>query len=198
MADPLHVPRRRVPVQLRLQDGRSLVGEAYLALRRADGSQERLLDRLNDVAERYLPIAIADRHLLVRKAAVVSARLVDPVEAAAARDDHASGLVPVEVALSVGPAETGDLRAGTEQAHDRALDKLNRVVSDFVALLDGDTITFVNTHHVVAVLERPTARRPFRRAGATAEGADARSPGIRIPPDPLDLPAGWAEREEPT
>ena len=128
-----------------------------MALARA-GAQERLLDRLNDGSERFLPIAAHGRHLLVRKTAIVTAWTLDESEVRAGLETPRYREIPVEVAMSVGPVIEGCLLADTDPLHDRALDNLNRVVEPFVALLGREAITLVNTAHVVSVVERATQR----------------------------------------
>jgi hypothetical protein len=149
---PRHVPRRRLPVHLQLSDGRVVVGEAYVAIGGA-GHEERLLDRLNDSGEHFLPIAVDGRHLLVRKMSVVSAWTTDmnevQAEAEAPRRD-----ILVEVVTSRGPVLEGHLRTEGASPNDRALDVLNGLTAPFVALLSPGGIALVNTGHVVAVLEQ--------------------------------------------
>lgn len=175
MADPLHVPRQRVSVRLQLADGRSVAGDAYVAIDTGDGHVEQLGDRLNNASERFLPIAVGDRHLLVRKAAIVSALTSSPTGAAANPVARPARVIRVEVRLSVGEPATGDLFVANPRANDRALDYLNRINGDFVALMDRDGMTLVNTHYVVAVMEQPDHHRPTARADSAIAFEDARS-----------------------
>ena len=153
----VHVPRRRIPVRLQLANGRSVAGEAYVAIAGA-GAQERLLDRLNDESEHFLPVATAGRHLLVRKSAIVSAWTSDRGEVSAALEARHAREIPVEVATFGGSVIEGRLLAGTDRVTDRALDNLNQVVGPFVPLLARESITLVNTSHVVSVLEQQAVR----------------------------------------
>jgi hypothetical protein len=169
MSDGLYVPRRRVRVQIQLANGRTVAGEAYVAVHRGDGEREHLIDRLNDSSERFLPIAVEDRHLLVRKSAVVSVRTADASDTQLGSRSPGLRQIPVTVAMAVGPDVTGDLLAWPGRARDRALDNLNRLSSAFVALQQEDSITLVNTQHVIAVLERPVQNAsPAREDGVAA------------------------------
>lgn len=152
LSRPYHVPRRRMPVRLQLADGQVVAGAAYVAVPGA-GAQERLLDRLNDFREHFLPIAAEGRHLLVRKTAIVSAWTADLSEVRAERQASRAREIAVEVITSRGPAIEGYLGSERTPSNDRALDILNRLGAPFVALLGQEAITFVNTAHVVAVLE---------------------------------------------
>ena len=53
----LWVPRRRVPVQVQMADRTLLSGELYADVKSLDGTPGRVLDRLNDSAETFLPLA---------------------------------------------------------------------------------------------------------------------------------------------
>lgn len=142
-----------MPVRLQLFDGRVVAGEAYVALEGA-GAHEHLLARLNDASEHFLPIATEGRHLLVRKASIVSAWTADVSELRAELEVFGLREIPVEVVTSRGPVIEGDLRAGCRLGMDRALDILNQLDMPFVALLARDAITLVNTAHIVAVVEQ--------------------------------------------
>jgi hypothetical protein len=181
MADPLLVPRRRVAVELQLSDGRLVSGDAYVAVHAGDGGTEHLVDRLNDTAERFLPIAVGDRHLLIRKAAIVTAFTADALEAAATREPLGRREFRVEVNLAVGSPASGLLLAVENPKHGRALDHLNRLTQDFVALHKEEGITLVNTHHAVAVVERPALDAKTTRITATRVADPAHS-GPHPPP----------------
>lgn len=157
MADSRIVPRRRVRVFLQLSDGTTTDGEAYVAVAGESGRPELLLDRLNDARERFLPIAVADRHHLVRKSAIVCALTRDEADVAAARSLAAGRRFHVEVRLAVGSPVEGSLLASGDSNDDRALDHLNALRSNFAALVDGEGIAIVNLEHVVRVTERAPA-----------------------------------------
>lgn len=154
MADSKVVPRRRVRVLLRLADGTVVDGEAYVAIRGAEGRPELLVDRLNDASERYFPIAVADRHFLVRKSSVVVASTRDETDVAHLRRLAATRRLHVEIRLVTGAPVAGSLPAGGNPGHDRALDHLNALGPDFVTLLDDEGLSIVNVRQVVGVTER--------------------------------------------
>ena len=177
MTDSKIVPRRRVRIALQLADGTTTDGEAYVAVEGARTGPELLLDRLNDVSEHFLPIAVADRHHLIRKSAIVSALTGDEIEVAAVRRMAVNRRLHVEVRLTVGPPVEGSLPATANPEHDRALDHLNALRQDFVALVDGEGLAIVNLRHVVRVTERaPAAPRVSRRVDATQRGEPSRPP----------------------
>lgn len=157
MTDSMIVPRRRVRAALRLTDGTLTDGEAYVAIRGAEGRPGLLVDRLNDTSERFFPIAVADRHLLVRKSSVVVASTRDDVDVSYLRRLAAVRRLHVEVRLVTGPPVTGSLPAGANPGHDRALDHWNGLGLDFVTLLDDVGLSIVNVRHVVGVTERASA-----------------------------------------
>lgn len=175
MTTPKIIPRRRVRVVLQLADGTTTDGEAYVAVRGNRGSPELLLDRLNDASERFLPIAVAERHHLIRKSAIVSALTADEADVAAVRRMAAERRLHVEIRLTVGSPVDGSLPATVDPEHDRALDHLNTLQQNFVALVDGEGLAIVNLQHVVRVTERaPTAPRVSQRDVATPRGVRSR------------------------
>ena len=182
MAGPQVVPRRRVPVDLRLADGRQVSGDAYVAVPGGDEGPEHLIDRLNDASERFLPIAVGERHLLIRKAAIVLAFTTDAAEAAAIREPAGSREFRVEVLLSVGAAASGLLYAADHPTFGRALDHLNRLTRDFVALHHGEGVTLVNANHAVAVVERATLESKSNRVAPPRAALGPGSSGPHPPP----------------
>ena len=64
-------PQRMVPVRVLLEDGQKLEGGFYVPATGPDGNPGRLLDRLNDASEEFLPLA-GRYETLLNKACIVT------------------------------------------------------------------------------------------------------------------------------
>lgn len=118
------VPKRRVQARVQLADRSTLEGGLYADAHPLDRTPARVLDRLADPTEAYIPLASGDRHILLRKAGIVSVQLDQqdmgiPVAPGSRR-------IQVRIALRSGTVIESYLRA-LLPTHARALDYLNRI-----------------------------------------------------------------------
>jgi len=143
----LRVPQRTVPVHVRLQDGEECEGVLYTALSGPDGGPARLIDRLNDPAERFLPFAAGDRRELLHKARIVWVRL-DAQEPT--RDDQAPHEERVAVTLQGGAVLEGLVDYVMPPSRGRLLDYLN-AAPQFVELITRAGTVLVNRDFMARV-----------------------------------------------
>ncbi|HKQ61298.1 MAG TPA: hypothetical protein VJS92_08390 [Candidatus Polarisedimenticolaceae bacterium] len=134
---------------VRLADGRSLQGELYAAIQDKEHPEGSVLERLNEASESYLPLALADRHLLLARHAIVSVavRAAD-VERAVPRH-----VFTVEMGLTDGQRLQGKLHSLADVRYQRTLDHLNEIGRRFVALHRDEDVVYVNGAYVVLVQE---------------------------------------------
>jgi hypothetical protein len=148
----LWVPRRRVPVQVQLADGSLLEGELYADVKSADGTPGRVLDRLNDSRETFLPLARDDKHILLRKSGIATVRLETEEEEIRNRGADGTREVRARIDLSDGTSLEGMIPAPlSPQA--RLLDYLNASREKFSVLRAGRQVTLINGACVMAVTE---------------------------------------------
>lgn len=70
-----HISKRRVRVRIELLNGSTLTGSFYADQQNRSGGPGRVSDRLNDESEPFIPLAVEDRHILVRKTVIAMVRL---------------------------------------------------------------------------------------------------------------------------
>ncbi|HEX6850927.1 MAG TPA: hypothetical protein VF139_05930, partial [Candidatus Polarisedimenticolaceae bacterium] len=147
------VQRRRVPAVVHLTDATTIEGDLYAAVGEASPGGEPILERLNDPAERYLPLARGDRHFLLHKRnirRVELARVENPLEFG---KSDAVRSFRVEIALDSGESVRGLLESHERAAHHRTLDHLNDSAAGFLRLVKGAAVVYVNHDHVVSVCD---------------------------------------------
>lgn len=151
MQESLVVPKRRAPVEVQLTNGDTFQGGFYYNVQRADGSPGRVIDRLIDPGEKYIPLATENEHVLINKSCIIVVHLREGV---AERFPHAAGTrtLNVRLKLSNGVSVEGAIHALLPAAHSRTLDYLNGSARCFLAL-NGKGTTLVNSEHVVSVTE---------------------------------------------
>jgi hypothetical protein len=156
----LVVPKRRVGARCVLSTGSVLVGHFYVAVTRADGRPETLAQRLNDTTERFLPIALETRHVLLRKSHLVTVEM--PIEELGGEvlADTEAGFERKELRFQL------DLWNGTSilgrtfarmNKHARALDYFNQGAWRFIDVVLDDRVMLVNGDYVAAVTEEVVA-----------------------------------------
>lgn len=151
----LRVSKRRVPVRIRLANRREIEGAFYADLTRLDGTRATLADRLGNPIEQYLPLAIKNRHVLVRKSEIV---LVDvPPQEIPMPNAPDRCSFDLTIDLSTGEAVSGTTFAILPPAQSRALDYLNRIRAGFVPVFGRDRVVLVSALHIISVTERPRA-----------------------------------------
>jgi len=152
----LAVPKRKVRVRVRLMNRSMLDGQIYVATKTSRGTSEQVVDRLNDIAERFLPFAMENRHILLNKANIITVEVSGP--AAEGEKPYTTGLdyFDLEFWAPDGGEVPGRAYALVEPAHSRALDVMNRTTARFVSLVQEDRVVIVNLSYVVAILEKST------------------------------------------
>ncbi len=152
MVVQFRVPQQTVAVRVLLEDGTMIDGELYAPSTVGAGNDvQRLLDRLNDDAERFVPLAWNDDNCLVQKAWIVWVQLneaVDPAEAAA---EPEGGLVhSLRLTFGNGKTLSGEVSYVMRPERSRVLDFLN-ATPPFFALRGGERVTLVNRAFVQQV-----------------------------------------------
>lgn len=148
--DVFRVPSRTIEGLVALEDGRELQGRLYVPVSGPDGRPARVLDRLNDDGERFIPLAVdAGRGLLVHKRWIRTVRLSEAEEAAP--DDGEDGLeVTVRVTLNGGQLLRGTFRYTMPPDHSRLMDFLNDAPRFLPLLLPGEVV-LINRDYIVCV-----------------------------------------------
>jgi hypothetical protein len=145
------IPKKRVPVEIHMITGDLLHGAIYADARRLDGSRGRVVDRLNDRSETFLPVATEDRHVLLRKAGIVSVHVTQGDSSVVVSEGVAE--FSVRIGLATGEHLRGRLYALLPPAHGRTLDLLNKNRDDFISFLCDHDLALLNTEHIVSVTE---------------------------------------------
>ena len=142
------VPSRAVPSVVCLPDGSTVDGKLFVPSSGPSGAPGRLVDRLNDDAEHFLPLALKDHPELLNKDCIVWVR---PADAADVVEELPPGSAEhsVRIALSVGGDVEGVVRYVPHPARSRLLDYFNEAPR-FVAI-DGRLPLLVNRRFMVRV-----------------------------------------------
>jgi len=151
--DTLRVPKRAVEVRLLLEGGESLEGELYVPPTGPYGGPGRLIDRLNDEAEAFMPLVSGGLHThLVSKTRILT------LEIAAGQEDHepidtfASRELDVTVDAIGGLTLSGRLVFVMPPGQRRTLDFLNAAPS-FISLANEDKTTLIRRSGIISVRE---------------------------------------------
>ena len=146
----LQVAKRRVPVTVYLAN-KTIEGELYADTHQIDGSEARLVDRLADPWETFTPLAVEERHILVRKSRILAVEL-DPSEVPRPCGAAVTAL-KLFFQFTNGLIVCGTVYALLAPAGSRPLDFLNRSSSRFLNVFSPARVTLVNMNHVVDVTE---------------------------------------------
>jgi len=144
-------PRRVVPVRVLLDDGRKLEGGLYAPGARADGTPGRLVDRLNDDTEEFLPLA-GRYETLLNKTCIISVELAAGEEQAEGIENEVAREQQVEIALIGGATLSGWIRFLMPEERGRLLDYLN-VAPRFIPVIGENRVTLVHRRFIVSVEE---------------------------------------------
>jgi len=156
--DQFRVPQRKIAVSLTLAGGAQFAGELFVPTAGRGGTPGRLGDRLNDESERFLPVASESGGLLVGKRSIVTIRLgVDDAGRENHEEEH-DREVRVLVGLEGGLTAEGRVAYTLPPERSRLLDFFN-AAPRFIALLDSEGATLINTDRIVEVrrLDDPSA-----------------------------------------
>jgi hypothetical protein len=121
--EEFRVPKTEVAARIRLADGEELDCTLYTTSTGPTGEPGRILDRLNDGSEKFVPLAAGSERLLVNKRSLVWVRLDANSEPLPDRP----GMLErrVRLALSDGQSLEGHLRYEMPPGRQRLIDFLN-------------------------------------------------------------------------
>jgi len=143
------VPRREVRARILLDDGRILDCLVFTAATAPDGGPQRVLDRLNETDEEFVPVSCRDDRFLVNKSGIVTVQITQPDEIAALSDAGAIERA-VRLSLAGGINLVGRFQISMPPERSRVIDFLN-AAKRFVPLLGPDRVTLVQRNYIVAV-----------------------------------------------
>jgi hypothetical protein len=143
------VPRREVGATVFLDDGRTLECTLFTAVSSPEGGPQRVLERLNDSGEEFVPVSCGDDRFLVSKTGIVTVRITERDELDAMETD-AGREVPVRLCLAGGTSLVGRFRIVMPPERSRVIDYLNEA-SRFVPLIGEDRLTLVQRRYIVTV-----------------------------------------------
>ncbi|MFQ6023303.1 MAG: hypothetical protein ACE5NW_11325 [Acidiferrobacterales bacterium] len=147
----LRTPQRVVPVRVLLEDGRTVEGGFYAPAAGPDGGPGRLLDRLNDGLEEFVPLA-GRYETLISKAWMVTIQLPGDQEDAEGIESEVAREQRVRITLPRGKVVEGWIRYLMPEERGRLLDYLN-TAPHFIPLVGENRITLVNRRFIVSVQE---------------------------------------------
>ena len=148
-----HIPKRRIKVRIELLTGGTLTGSFYADQHNSSGGPGRVSDRLNNREEPFIPLAVEDRHILVRKAVIATVQLENEPWETPQQSSNTSEL-RLRVKLTNGSSARGKIVAVLPKERARVLDFLNCYDAEFLALISGENrITLVNSNHIESVTE---------------------------------------------
>ena len=148
-----HVPKRPVRVRIELANGSTLTGSFYADQKNRLGGPGRVSDRLNNESELFIPLAVEDHHILVRKTVIAMVQLEnEPWETP--QQVSSATVLRLRVKLTSGSTARGKVVAVLPKELSRALDYLNCHDAAFFPLISGkERITLVNLRHIESVTE---------------------------------------------
>jgi len=144
------VPKRKVPARVRLADAAVLKGALYVAMRGSGGKPETVAMRLNDWTEKFLPFALEDRHLLLKKSCIVTIELANTERGSEELAQEGGKEFRLKLGLLDGTSVSGKALGEVPPGRTRALDYLNGAPR-FIDLMIDETVVLVNGNYVVAV-----------------------------------------------
>ena len=147
------VPQREVPVIVELRDGSERRGHLYASASGPGGRPGRLIDRLNDDEERFLPLTDGGRGWLLNKDWIV--RVAVDVDHRALELESEAGAHRVEVRFEMasGSAIEGTVFYTMPPDKQRLLDYLNSE-GRFIPLRHDGGAWLINRDHITQVTNR--------------------------------------------
>lgn len=153
------IPRRRVKARIRLADENVIDGELYASVERAGGEPGRIVDRLNNASEKFIPVAVAGRHILLNKSSITLVEVESGRYEVEDLDKPEAREIRVSITFSDSRGVSGAFFTCLPEAHRRALDFLNLGRCRFLALYCNGRAVLVNVdriQHATELME-PTA-----------------------------------------
>lgn len=156
MAEKYRVPQRQVKVRVKLEGGQDLTGMMYVPTVGEAGNPGRLLDRLNENADAYMPLTVGNKTHLLNVRRVVLVRVEDKGEEQVVQKIEESQAeysrqIQVRMRLAPGDVITGLLAYLRPKGQERLLDYLN-TERRFLPL-HVDRLVYVNRLQIVSVFE---------------------------------------------
>ena len=156
MVEIFRVPHREVKVRVKLVGGQELTGIMYVPTIGISGGPGRLLDRLNDESDTFVPLTVGERTHLLQRAQILLVRVEDDeedrIEAAIEEQESLYSLeVRVRLQLTSGEKIAGALGYLRPMGQERLLDYLNSE-RRFIAL-HVDRLIYLNKSQIVSALE---------------------------------------------
>jgi len=146
MADPRQVPTLPVRVDLDLVSGRAAQVTLFLSITSAHRQGPETLDEFLNASRRLLPVSVGDKHELVAREAIVSARVTSDI-APRAEDDVPPAVDLVKVELANGKTLDG----AVQHVQGTRLSDFFNAAPDFFAVEDTGGVVYVNKRHVVSI-----------------------------------------------
>lgn len=140
-----------VPVRVRLEDGRALDGGFYVPTMASEGRPGRLLDRLNDDTEYFLPLA-GRYETLLNKEWIVTVQLASGHDQLEGIEEDFASEQRVRIDLAAGESLEGWIRYLMPEEKTRLLDYLN-CAPRFIAVMSEPRVTLVQRRFIVGVEE---------------------------------------------
>lgn len=144
-------PQRMVPVRVLLEDGRALEGGLYAPVTGPDGNPGRLLDRLNDDTEEFLPLA-GRYETLLNKSWILTVQLASGHEQPEGIESEVAREQRVRVTLTQGEPLEGWIRYLMPEERGRLLDYLNEAPR-FIPLIGESRVTLIHRRFIISVQE---------------------------------------------
>jgi len=152
--ETLRVPKRAVEVRLLLEGGESLEGALYVPPTGPYGGPGRLIDRLNDEAEAFMPLVSDGSHThLVSKTRILTLEIEAGQEDLEPIDTFASRELLVSIETVGGLTLSGRLVFVMPPGQRRTLDFLN-AAPPFISLADEDKTTLIRRSGIISVREQ--------------------------------------------
>ncbi len=152
--DSLRVPKRSVEVRLLLEGGESFEGTLYVPPTGPYGGPGRLIDRLNDETEAFMPLVSAESDTrLVSKARILTLEVAADQEDPEPIDTFASRELEVIIDTVGGLSLSGRLVFVMPPGQRRTLDFLNAAAA-FISLANEDKTTLIRRAGIVSVREQ--------------------------------------------
>jgi hypothetical protein len=145
------VPKREVQARILLDDGRTVDCTIYTALTSPEGGPQRVVDRLNDPDEEFLPVHAGEERFLLNRSGIVTVELAGDQETIEGADSEAGKRIPVRLSLTGGIGLLGEFHVVMPPERSRALDYLN-AAPRFLPVLGEDRVTLVQRNYIVSVL----------------------------------------------
>ncbi|MEM1181184.1 MAG: hypothetical protein AAGM22_22770 [Acidobacteriota bacterium] len=156
MAEMFRVPQRQVKVRVKLEGGQDLNGTMYVPVIGEAGSPGRLIDRLNENADAFMPLTVGNKTHLLNVRRVVLVRVEDKGEEQVEQKIEESQAeysrqLQVRMRLASGEVITGLLAYLRPKGQERLLDYLNSE-RRFLPL-HVDRLVYVNRLQLVSIFE---------------------------------------------